>query len=101
MRLSILDWVLVLIVCFSVLQAISNGFVREFFAFAGVIAGYLIAAWEYPAVAAFYSRFMNTPWPAQIAAFLTVFALIVLLAGAIGAFSSRIVSGIVLRWVDR
>ena len=35
MGLSILDWVIVFIVLFSVLQAISSGFVREFFAFAG------------------------------------------------------------------
>jgi membrane protein required for colicin V production len=101
MSLSILDWVIVFIVLFSVLQAISSGFVREFFAFLGVIAGYLVAAWEYPAVAVFYARFMKSPWPAQIAAFFTVFVVVVLLAGIIGAFVSRMLRGVGLRWFDR
>lgn len=101
MSLSILDWVIVFIVLFSVLQAISSGFVREFFAFLGVIAGYLIAAWEYPAVAVFYARFMTSPWPAQIVAFFTVFVVVVVLAGIIGAFASRVLRGVGLRWFDR
>jgi membrane protein required for colicin V production len=101
MSLSVLDWVIVFVVLFSVLQAISSGFVREFFAFLGVIAGYLIAAWEYPAVAVFYARFMNSPWPAQISAFFTVFVVVSLLAGVIGAFASRVIRGVGLRWFDR
>ena len=101
MSLSILDWVIVFVILFSVLQAISSGFVREFFAFLGVIAGYLIAAWEYPAVAVFYARFMNSPWPAQIVAFFTVFVVVGVLAGIIGAFASRVLRGIGLRWFDR
>lgn len=101
MSLSTLDWVIVLIVLFSVFQAISSGFVREFFAFTGVVAGYLIAAWEYPVVARFYSRFVNSPWPAQIAGFFTVFIVVAVLAGIIGGFSSRLVRGVGLRWFDR
>lgn len=101
MSLSILDWIIVLIILFSVVQAISSGFAREFFAFAGVIAGFLIAAWEYPVVEHFYARFVNTPWPAQIAAFFTVFAVVVILAGIIGGLSSRVVRGVGLRWFDR
>ena len=101
MSMSILDWVLVLIILFSVLQAISSGFVREFFAFLGVVAGYLIAAWEYPVVARFYSRFVNTPWPAEIAAFFSVFVVVVILAGIIGGLSSRVVRGVGLSWFDR
>ena len=101
MSLSILDWVIVLIVLFSVVQAISSGFVREFFAFLGVVAGYLIAAWEYPVVARFYARFVNTPWPAQIAAFFTVFLVVVVVAGIAGGLASRVLRGIGLRWFDR
>lgn len=98
---SILDWVILLIILFSVIQAFSNGFFREFFAFVGVVAGYLIAAWEYPALAGFYARFINTPWPAQIAAFFTVFLIVVVVAGMVGAVCSRVVHGVGLRWFDR
>jgi membrane protein required for colicin V production len=101
MSMSILDWIFVFIILFSVIQAISSGFVREFFAFAGVIVAYLIAAWEYPRVATFYARFMNTPSPAQIAAFLTVFVVVVVLVGIVGCVFSRLVRGIGLSWFDR
>jgi membrane protein required for colicin V production len=101
MSMSILDWIFVLIILFSVLQAISSGFVREFFAFVGVIVAYLTAVWEYPKVATFYARFMNTPWPAQIAAFFTVFIVVVVLVGIVGCALSRLVRGIGLSWFDR
>ncbi len=101
MSMSILDWVIVLIVLFSALQAISSGFVREFFAFVGVIAGYLLAAWEYPVVAAFYARYVSTLWTAQIAGFFTVFVIVVLLAGIAGGLSSRVIRGVGLSWFDR
>lgn len=101
MSMSILDWVFVLIILFSVVQAISNGFVREFFSFTGVIVAFLTAAWEYPAVAVFYARYMNTPWPAQIAAFFTVFVLVAVLFGILGNVFGRLVRGIGLSWFDR
>lgn len=90
-----------LIVLFSVVQAISSGFVREFFAFVGVIVAYLTAVWEYPVIAAFYARFMKTPWPAQIAAFLTVFIVVVVLAGILGSVLSRVVRRVGLSFFDR
>jgi membrane protein required for colicin V production len=99
--MSTLDWIIVLIVLLSVIQAFSNGFIREFFAFAGVIVAYLVAVWEYPAVTAFYARFMNTPWPAQIAAFLTVFIVIVVVAGILGSALSRVVRKVGLSFFDR
>src|SRR6266700_3465190 len=101
MSMSTLDWIIVLIVLFSVIQAISSGFVREFFAFAGVVVAYLTAVWEYPVVAGFYARFMKTPWPAQIAAFSTVFIVVVVLAGILGSALSRVVRGVGLSFFDR
>ena len=101
MSLSILDWVIVLVVLLSALQAFANGFFREFFAFAGVVAGYLIAAWEYPLVAKWLSRFMNSPWPADIAGFLAIVLIVILLAGIIGGIFSRLLKGVGLRWIDR
>ncbi len=99
--MSTLDWIIVLIIVFSVLQAVSSGFVREFFAFVGVIVAYVTAVWAYPAVAGFYARFINTPWPAQIAAFLTVFIVVVVLAGILGSALSRVVRSVGLSFFDR
>jgi membrane protein required for colicin V production len=99
--MSTLDWIIVLIIALSVLQAVASGFIREFFAFAGVIVAFLVAVWEYPIVAGFYARFMSTPWPAQIAAFLTVFIVVVVLAGILGSALSRLVRGVGLSFLDR
>jgi len=101
MGLSNLDWVIVLIVLLSVLQAIAQGFFYEFFSLAGVIAGYLLAAWEYPRVAAWYTHYVNSQWAADIAGFFTIFVVVVLLAGVIGRIARWAVHGVGLRWFDR
>jgi membrane protein required for colicin V production len=99
--LSIFDWALVLIVLLSVLQAIAQGFFYEFFSLAGVIVGYLLAAWEYPRVAAWYAQHVNSRWAADIAGFFTIFLAVVLLAGVMGRIARWAVHGVGLRWFDR
>lgn len=101
MGLSILDWAIVLVILLSTLQAIAEGFVHEFFSLAGVVIGYLIAAWEYPRVAAWYARYTTSHWTADIAGFFTIFLAVVLLAGLVGRLARWAVQGIGLRWFDR
>ncbi|HZP25376.1 MAG TPA: CvpA family protein [Terriglobales bacterium] len=101
MGLSALDWLIVLVVVVSTLQAITEGFFYEFFSFAGVVAGYLIAAWEYPRAASWYAHYVNSPWTADVAGFFTIFILIVLLAGLLGRLARWALKGIGLRWFDR
>jgi membrane protein required for colicin V production len=101
MGMSILDWVILLIILLSVLQAIAQGFFYEFFSLAGVIVGYLLAAWEYWRVAAWYAPHVNSQWAADIAAFFTIFIVVVLLAGVLGRIARWAVHGVGLRWFDR
>jgi len=101
MSLSALDWLIVLVVVFSTLQAVTEGFFHEFFSLAGVVVGYLVAAWQYPRAAAWYARFVNSQWIADIAGFFTVFFLILLFAGLLGRLARWAVHGIGLRWFDR
>jgi len=101
MSLSLLDWLIVLIVVMSVLQAISQGFFHEFFSFAGVVVGYLLAAWEYPRVAPWYSQFVNSSWTADIAGFFTIFFGVMLVAGIAGRLTRWAVHGVGMRWFDR
>ncbi len=99
--LSILDWVLLLVIVLSVLQASAQGFFHEFFSLAGVVVGYLVAAWEYPRVAAWYRGYVNSQWVADIAGFFTIFFIVVLLAGILGTIVRWAVRGVGLRWFDR
>jgi len=101
MGLSALDWLIVLVVLLSTLQATAEGFFHEFFSLAGVVVGYLIAAWEYPRAAAWYARFVNSQWTADIAGFFTIFFIAVLLAGMLGRLARWAVKGIGMRWFDR
>jgi membrane protein required for colicin V production len=94
MGFSILDWLILLVIVLNVAGAIAEGFVYELFSLAGVIAGYLIAAWEYPRVAAFYLHYVSSAWAADIAGFLTVFFVVVLLGGVAGKIGRSFVEGI-------
>jgi membrane protein required for colicin V production len=101
MGVSILDWLILLIVVLSVLQAMAQGFFYEFFALAGVIVGYLLAAWEYPRAAAWFAPHVNSPWAADIAGFFAIFVVVVVLAGVLGRIARWAVHGVGLRWFDR
>lgn len=99
--LSILDWGFVFLLVISILVAAAQGFFYELFALAGAVVGYLVAAWEYPRLAAWYMRYVNSGWAADIAGFLTVFLAFVLLGGVAGRIARWAVQGVGLRWFDR
>ena len=46
-----IDWVIVVAVTLSMALAAKEGFFYEVFSLAGVVVGYLLAAWEYGHVA--------------------------------------------------
>ena len=101
MSLSTLDWVIVFIILFSALQAAASGFLREFIAFVGAIAGFLIASRQYPGLAGWYARYINSHWVAEVAAFFTIFLIVGLLAGVLGKMAGRVVQDVGLGWFDR
>jgi membrane protein required for colicin V production len=101
MGLAILDWVIVLVIVLSAVQAASEGFFHEFFSLVGVVVGYVLAAWEYPHAAAWYAHYVTSQWTADIAGFFTIFFVVVLLAGMLGRLIRWAVKGIGLRWFDR
>jgi uncharacterized membrane protein required for colicin V production len=45
------DWAIVAVVLLSTVQAAYAGFFQEAFHLAGLVAGYLLAAWQYQSVA--------------------------------------------------
>jgi membrane protein required for colicin V production len=99
--LSALDWMILFVILMNVLGAIGQGFFYELFSFAGVILGYLIAAWQYPRLAAFYIHYVNSEWVADIAGFMTLFVLLAVLGGVVGKTARWAVHEVGLRWIDR
>jgi len=94
------DWVIVAVLLLSTVVAISQGFFLEVFSLAGVVVGFLLACWEYPAVAA-HLNFIDQVWVADIAAFFIIFLVVAILAGTIGRIASWGIKQAGLRWIDR
>jgi membrane protein required for colicin V production len=95
------DWLILAVLLISVIAATARGFFLEIFALAGVIVGYLVAAWQYPRAAAWFVPYVNTPRVAEVAGFLTIFLIVVLLAGLAGKMARWIGKGAGFRWADR
>jgi len=95
------DWLIVLAVLLSITLAASQGFFFEVFSLAGVVVGYLLAAWEYTRVSSWLSPYTRAQWVADAAGFLIIFLAVVLLAGMAGRITRWAVKEAGLRWFDR
>jgi len=95
------DALIIALVLLSAAAAAAQGFLFEAFSLAGVVIGYLLAAWGYRAVAPWFAPYVSSPWVANIAAFLAVFAAVLLLAGVAARLARWGVKEAGLRWFDR
>ena len=86
------DWIILLVLLVSVMQAASSGFFQEAFGVAGLVFGYLIAAWQYRRVARHFAAYISSEWLGAIVSFLALFLGIMILAGVLGK---------IVRWVVR
>ena len=96
-----LDAILAAVLLASILLAVAQGFVFELFSVAGAVLGYLIAAWEYPALAPRFLRYTNSISVAEMASFLTIFFVVVIVAGICGRVARWLMKEAGLRWADR
>ena len=54
-------------------QAASSGFFQEAFGIAGLVCGYLLAAWQYHRVAEHFAPYLKSMWLGEIVGFLVNF----------------------------
>ena len=99
--MSLIDWAIIAVMLISVLVAAAQGFFFEIFSLAGTVVGYLFAAWEYWRLAPWYEPYVKSAAIANVAAFVTIFAFIVIIANIAGRLSRWAVQEVGLRWVDR
>lgn len=95
------DWVIVAVVLVSVVQAASMGFFHEVFGIAGLVLGYLLAAWQYPRLSAWFAPHLKAPWLGDIAGFLIIFLAVMVLAGVAGRIARWAAKEAGLRAFDR
>src|SRR5579871_3342695 len=79
--MTVLDWIICALILFSVITAAIQGFFSEALTTAGLIVGYVVAAWKYRRLAEWFEGFLKNPWLAEILGFLIIFFVIVLLFG--------------------
>jgi membrane protein required for colicin V production len=95
------DWIIVAVIVLSVIQAAISGFFHEAFGIAGLIVGYLLAAWNYPRLAVRFAPYLKSMWLGEFAAFLIICLAVLLLAGIAGRIARHIVKEAGLSFVDR
>jgi membrane protein required for colicin V production len=80
---TLADGIILVVILLSAVQAASAGFFQEACGIAGLVFGYLLAAWNYRTLAGHFVQY-SSPWLVEIAAFLVIFVGVMLLAGIVG-----------------
>jgi membrane protein required for colicin V production len=96
-----LDWLLAILLTYSVIRASLRGFFQEAFALGGLILGFLFACWFYRSTALSLKGLIASPQLAQMAAFLLILAGIMVLASLLGKILRRTASAVGLGFLDR
>ena len=67
------DWLIVVAVLLSLVMAAIQGFFAEILSMAGLVVGYIVAAWQYQRLAEWLMSFLKNEWLAEIFGFLPDF----------------------------
>jgi membrane protein required for colicin V production len=85
----------------SVIQAAMAGFFQEAFGIAGLVFGYLLAAWQYERLAEWFGSFLKSTWFAESAGFLVIFIAVMIAAQVAGRIAHWAVKKSGLSFLDR
>jgi membrane protein required for colicin V production len=99
--MNVLDWFIIAVLGLSALFAAMRGFALEVLSLVGALFGYLLAAWYYPKVGAWFLPHVSNKMAAEGAGFLVIFVGVVILAGVVGRVISWAMKKVGLRWFDR
>jgi membrane protein required for colicin V production len=96
-----LDWLLAILLTYSVVRAVMRGFFQEAFALGGLILGFLLACWFYGSLAVTLKGLITSPQIAELTAFLLILIGTMIVASLIGKLLRHTASAIGLGFVDR
>ncbi len=99
--MALVDWLIFVVLLVSVLSAAKNGFFVEVFSLAGVVAGLLIASWNYQRLLPWVARWIHSYPAAEALSFLLIALGVMILAGILGRVIRWSVHSIGLGWADR
>jgi membrane protein required for colicin V production len=99
--MSVADWIILGFLVLSVITAALRGFFRETFALAGLVLGYLLAAWQYHRLADWFAPHLKSVWLGEIAGFLIIFFAVLIAAGLVGRLAQWAMKKAGLSAIDR
>jgi len=95
------DWIIVIVLLISVAQAASEGFFQVAFGIAGLVIGYMLAAWQYHRLADYFAPNLKAPWLGDVLGFLIIFVAVILVAGIAGRIARWAMKEAGLSFFDR
>ena len=99
--MTLADWFICAVVLLNVVTAAMQGFFSEALTMAGLVVGYIVAAWKYRSLAEWLESFLKNPWLAEILGFLIIFFAIVLLFGIAARIARWVMKQSGLSGLDR
>ena len=99
--MGIADWIILGFLAFSVTAAALEGFFFEAFKLAGLVVGYLLAAWQYHRLAEWFAPHLKSPWLGEIAGFLIILFAVLIVAGLAGRIARWAMKKAGLSTIDR
>jgi len=99
--MSTADWVILGFLVFSIVGAALEGFFQEAFKMAGLVVGYLLAAWQYHRLADWFAPHLKSPWIGEMIAFLIIFFAVLIVAGFAGRIARWVMKKAGLSTIDR
>jgi membrane protein required for colicin V production len=99
--MTLADWIIFAVVLLNVVTAAMQGFFSEALTMAGLVVGYIVAAWQYRGLAQWFETFLKNEWLAEILGFLIIFFAIVLLFGLAARFARWVMKQSGLSGFDR
>jgi membrane protein required for colicin V production len=99
--MALLDWGILIILTLTVLGGFVRGFLRSFCSLGGLLAGLILAAWNYERIASFLLPLVRVEAIADTIGFLLIAFVVMGLAGFLGQFFFNAVHGIGLGCLDR
>jgi membrane protein required for colicin V production len=99
--MSIADWFILAFLVISVIGAAFEGFFHEAFKLAGLVVGYLLAAWQYHRLADWFAPHLKSQWLGEIAGFLIIFFAVLIVAGFAGRIARWAMKKAGLSTIDR
>jgi len=96
-----LDWVLLLLLAFSIITSFRKGFSRELIELISMIVALFCGLWFYGSAGAFLEPYVKSPGVAHFCGFLIVFIGVLLAGAVVGMLFSRLVKVAGLTFFDR